>query len=329
MLSRNRYDLVALLTTHVKTYVQNETDKALIVSVAETDFLRSQTTLAEKELAAIDADLRQFKEENLSSLPESATLALGSRAQMEARKPELVAQLTRLKGEIASVKSQMASEGPLSLGRTQTSTAHRTRLATINEKLAEMRARGLADEHPEVRALAEEKKLTEGLINEELSAGSSDLERRSSPELHALDVKLQNLNSLEAAARMELAELSNRIQVAKKLLTEMPRVDARLQELLLKQEDQRKLYSQMFEQLKRAEVRLELERVSVSSRHELTSPPRLWKPRKSKVALQRFGMATALAFVVIGLMVLAKELRPMVQAAWNAAEANERGATRS
>lgn len=329
MFSRNRYDLVALLTTHVKTYVQNETDKALSVSVAETEFLRSQTTLAEKELSAIDAELRKFKEENLSSLPESATLALGSRAQMEARKPELVAQLTRLKGEIASVKSQMSSDGPLSQGRTQSSTAHRTRLATISEKLAEMRARGLTDEHPEVHALLEEKKLTEGLINQELTAGQSEAERKTSPQLHDLAVKLQSLNSLEAASRTELAELSNRIHVAKKLLTEMPRVDARLQELLLKQEDQRKLYSGMFEQLKRAEVRLQLERVSVSSRHELTSPPRLWKPRKSKVALQRFGLAAGFAFVVIGLMVLAKELRPMVQAAWNAAEANERGATRS
>lgn len=329
MLTRGRYDLVALLTTHVKTYVQNETDKALSVSVAETEFLRAQTAQAEKELSKIDAELRTFKEENLSSLPESATLALGSRAQMEARKPELVAQLTRLKGEIASVKSQIASEGPLSQGHTQSSTAHRTRLAAINEKLAELRARSLTDEHPEVRALAEEKKLTEGLINQELSAGQNDLERKTSPELHALEVRLQSLESQEAASRTELSELSDRIHVAKKLLTEMPRVDARLQELLLKQEDQRKLYSQMFEQLKRAEVRLQLERVSVSSRHEITSPPRLWKARKSKVALQRFGLAAGLAFVVIGIMILAKELRPMVQAAWNAAEANERGATRS
>ena len=324
MLSRGRYNLVKLLTTHITTYVQHETNKALDVSVKETEFLRTQTQTAEKELTVIDNDLRRFKEENLSSLPESASLTLGSRAQMEARRPELTAQLARLAGEILGVKNQIASEGPLSAGRTQTSTAHRTRLAGINEKLAEQRARGLTSEHPDVQALAEEKRLTEQLIEQELRSGSSELERKSSPELHALEAKLQGLRSLEAAARTELGELSGRIHIAKKLLDEMPRVDARLQELLLKQEDQRKLYSQLFEQLKKAEVRLQLERVSVSSRHEMATQPQLVKPRKSKTAMVRFGLAIAFSFMLITAMVLVRELRPMLQAAWNEAEASSR-----
>jgi len=322
MLTRGRYDLVKLLTSHIANYVRVEMDKALATSVKEAEFLRSQTKVAETELSGIDRELQKFKEENLSSLPESEALTLGSRAQMESRRTELSAQLSRLEGEITGVRNQIASDGPLSSGHTQTSTVYRSRLAGINEKLIELRASGLTDVHPSVVSLSEEKKLAEKLLDDEMRTGTSEIERKTSPERHALEARLQSLQSAAASARTESADLAGRIQVAKTLLTAMPRVYARLEDLLLKQKDQRKLYSELFEQLKKAEVRLQLERVSMSSRHELASPPLLLKPNKSKTAILRFAIAFAVAFMVTALVVLIRELRPMLQAAWQEAEAS-------
>jgi uncharacterized protein involved in exopolysaccharide biosynthesis len=328
MLSRGRYDLVKLLTTHIESYVRGETDRALGAAVKESEFLRSQTKAADAEMAAIENEKQRFKEENLNSLPESTSLTWGSRAQMETRRTDLSAQISRLEGEIVGVKNQMASEGPLSTGRAQTSSVYRARLAGINEKLVELRASGLTDEHPSVVSLIEEKKLSEKLLDDEMRTGTSELERRTSPELHALEARLQNLQSTLTSARSESADLSGRIQAAKTLLTSMPRVDAKLQELLTKQENQKKLYSQLFEQLKKAEVRLELDRVSMSSRYEMSSHPILLKPNKSKTAILRFGIAFAVAFMVTAMLVAIRELRPMLQAAWNEAEASANGMDR-
>lgn len=322
--ARPTHDVVGLLEAHIGHYIKSETDKTLAVFVKEVDFLRAQTGAVERELARIDAEVQRFKSQNADYLPEAAAGTLSSRAQMEARRLELKALIQRLEGEIGSTREQVSAAAPLAQSRMEASQNYRSAIAEINRKLAEKRAEGLAEGHPEVRKLLEEKRLTESLIEREVTAQSSVFEQKSNSAFQGLQVSLRSLQTQVSAARTELAELDQAVRHARRVVSDMPVVDARLQELTHTQDSNRKLHAQLFDRLKKAEVQLELERVSVTSRFELVTAPRLDKPRKLKVFGTRLAIAWFVGLLLAAMLVGYREIRPKLREAWAAAAAHPR-----
>ncbi len=302
---------VQFLTAHVQNYVQSEITKALKVFTAEAEFLRNQMKSVEKDLSEIASERTKFRQANADRLPEEAVQTHSSRFQLESRRAELTAQVRRLQGELDSARRQLASEGPLAQSKFQSSQVYRQSLATINQKLTEALARGLAEGHPEVRQLNDEKRRIEGLIETEMHAETSAIDRQSSSGLQAMQNRVESLQGQLGAARSDLGDTLRSLGQVRHLVGDLPRVEERVRELSHKQDATNRLHTQLFEKLKKAELQLSLERVSAESRYEMVTPPRLDNRGRAKYAALRGGIGMFSGLLLAALVILFREGRRM------------------
>ena len=301
--ARNERDPVEFLDAHLKNYVESEIQKKIKVFVAEVDFLRKQTAAAEKELQDIAADTVKFRESHVDQLVGEATLSPESRSELESRRITLASQVRRLESEIAAIRAQAAGGGHEI--KRQSAQSFRDALATVNRKLAEKRALGLADGHPEVRSLIEEKRNLENLVNEQLRRETTSQDRQLSATDENLRGKLDERLSELSAARGELASVIGSLHNLHNVSRNQPKIDARIEQLERQQEETKRLHGQLYERLRKAEVQLELERVSTTSRYEIAVPPRLERIGVKRTLLLRsaigFALGGVLALFIVGL----------------------------
>lgn len=293
-IGKSKHSPVAFLTAHTKNYVKTEIEKTLRTMTDQVDFLRAQLAAENARLDAVNAELVKFRESNADRLPEQATQAHASRFQMESRRTELTAQVRRLDGELDALRRHLAQESPLAASRVQSSQVYRDAIASVNRRMSEARARGLADEHPEMRALREEKRLLDAQVSQQLAVETTSIERTANVEFQALRQRADLIEAQLRAARSELGDLERELGRVRGVVTALPRATARQEELMAKREATQRLANQLFDKLKKLELQLELERVSVSSRYEIVAPPRLD---------QRSGTATLLLRTALGLAV--------------------------
>jgi hypothetical protein len=298
---------VQFLTAHLQNYVQSEINKALKVFTAEAEFLRNQMKTVEKDLSTIAVERTQFRQANADRLPEEAIQTHSSRFQLEARRADLQAQVRRLQGELDAERRALASEGPLAAGKFQSSQVYRTTLAQVNQKLSEAYARGLADGHPDVRQLLDEKSRIEGLIKDEMHSETTAVDRQSSAGFQALQSRVETLQAQLNAARSDLGDTMKSLGQVRHVVGDLPRVEERVQELSHRQDATNRLHTQLFEKLKKAELQLNLERVSAESRYEMVKPPRLEKPGKLKTVALRCGIALFAALIVSAIFIAIRE----------------------
>jgi uncharacterized protein involved in exopolysaccharide biosynthesis len=93
---------------------------------------------------------------------------------------------------------------------------------------------------------------------------------------------------------------------------DLPRVEAKLSELRRAQDDTQRLHAQLFERYKKAELQVELERVSVSSRAEIVAAPQMEYPKKKKTILIRTFAGLAIGGLLVALIIILREGRRIV-----------------
>jgi polysaccharide export outer membrane protein len=91
--------------------------------------------------------------------------------------------------------------------------------------------------------------------------------------------------------------------------SQSPKVNARLEELLRTKEEVEKQHGLLFDRLKKAEVQLQLERVSATSRYEIAVPTRLDSPPGRKAFASRLAMGGGLGLLLAAIMLVIGELR--------------------
>jgi hypothetical protein len=312
MFGSSRQDPVEFLGTHVQNYLKAEINKTLKVFNAESEFLHNQVVSTQKELDRINAELVQFREGNVDRLPDQATQTYSSRAQMEARRMELSGQIHRLAADVANVRSQLLNEKPIAQTNYQLSASYRDGVAAVNRKLSEARAKGFGDEHPEVKQLLEEKRNLENLATDQLKSTSTPLERRSNAALAGLENQLAGLEGQLRAARAEAGDLDRELQHVRRVVSDLPRVESKLSNLQRAQADTQRLHAQLFERYKKAELQVELERVSVSSRYDIVAAPQMEYPKKKKTILIRTFAGLAIGALLVALIIVLREGRRIV-----------------
>lgn len=315
LLGGGKPDPAVFLTAHIENYVQTEINKALRVFTAQADFLRDQLKSVEGDLSRISAEKVKFREKNADRLPEEAALTHTSRFTLETRRAELNAQIRQLQGELDAQRRALTAEGPLAQMKASGAQVYRESLAKINGKLTEAYARGLADGHPEVKQLKDEKERIEALIKSEMSANSDDLERKSNAGLQALKTRVDLLQAQLGAARADLADTEKNLGQIRNVVGDLPRVEARVQQLNDIQDATTHLHSQLFEQLKKADLQLSLERVSAESRYEVIIPPQLVKTKKAVALALRAGIGLFLGLLVTAAIIAFREMRRLVSKA--------------
>jgi len=300
------------LAAHLENYLNGEISRGLRVFTAQADFLRNQLTSVENEMKQLSDQKVKFSEKNADRLPEEGGLMIGSRFELETHRAELVAQVRRLQGELEAQRHALAAEGPLAQSRLQSSQSYRESLAGLNRKLSEAYARGLADGHPEVRQLKDEKQRIEALIEKEMRSETNQLDRGSNAGYQDLQHRIALLQAQLSAARSDLADTEANLGRIRHVVGDLPRVQERVQQLAHTQEATTHLHGQLFEQLKKAELQLNLERVSAESRYEIISPPEVVKPGRLRTGVTRTGLGLAIGLLLASVILAVREGRRIV-----------------
>jgi hypothetical protein len=275
------------LSAHLDNYLHTEIARAIRVFAAQADFLRDQLTAVEADMNKISDQKMQFSQNNSDRLPDTAAGTLTNRMDLEKRRSDLTAQIRNLQGQLDAERHALAAEGPLAQSRYHASETYRSSLAEVNRKLSDAYSHGLADGHPEVRAIKEEKQRLEGLIAKEMATQTDSLDRASNVGLQDLQNRVALLQAQLSAARSDLSDTERDLKHVQNLVGDLPRVQAGVQHLAHMQEATTQLHGQLFEQLKKAELQLKLERVSAESRYEVVVPPHLIASGRGKTAALR------------------------------------------
>jgi hypothetical protein len=115
-----------------------------------------------------------------------------------------------------------------------------------------------------------------------------------------------------SAARSDLADTEQKLGQIRHVVGDLPRVEERVKQLTHTQEETRLLHSQLFERLKKAELHLNLERVSAESRYEIVQAPRLMTEGKAAIGSIRAGIGLGIGLFIAAIVMAIKEGRRMV-----------------
>jgi len=306
------------LNAHLDNYLHTEIAHAIQVFTAQADFLRDQLKAVEADMGKLSQQKMVFSQNNSDRLPDTASQTLVNRVDMERHRAELTAQIRSLQGTLDAERKALAAEGPLAQAKYRESESYRQSLADLNRKLEDAYAHGLADGHPEVKAIKEQKQRIEALVAKEMGSHTDPLDRASNAGYQELQSRITLLQAQLTAARADLADTEKGLRQIANVVEDLPRVQAGVQRLAHMQEATTALHGQLFEQLKKAELQLQLERVSEESRYEIIMPPHLVTSGKIKTAALRLGLGVfGGLFLAFAALAIRKVRRMFVQALAN------------
>ena len=231
LIGENTPSATQFLQAHLDNYIHGEINRAIHVFAAQAEFLRDQLKAVEGEMNRISDEKMQFRQKNSDRLPEEAVQMMGSRFDLETRRADLVAQVRKLQSDLDAQRRALVAEGPLAQNKLHDSQVYRQSLAEINQKLSEAYARGLADGHPEVMQLKDEKQRIEGLIQKEMGSETTDVDRGSNAGYQEIQNRVALLQGQLSAARSDLADTEKSLGHLQNVVGDLPRVQAGVQQL--------------------------------------------------------------------------------------------------
>jgi hypothetical protein len=140
-----------------------------------------------------------------------------------------------------------------------------------------------------------------------MHAETTAIDRQSSAGFQALQNRVETLQAQLNAARADMSDTMKSLGEVRHVVGDLPRVEEHVQELSHRQDATNKLHTQLFEKLKKAELQLNLERVSAESRYEIVKAPRLEKPGKLKTVGLRCGLGLFAALLVAAFAIAGRE----------------------
>lgn len=177
---------VKFLRTHVQVYIDSELDKVLKALRSEAEFDRDQEQQASQRVAAARDRLIGFSDEHPEAVPRNAKLSddpvvrLAPGASVERVKQSIISTRRALRVAFTHIQSKKAQP-------------YFERAAAADSKIAEAHARGLRDEHPEVKNLLNLKAAMNAKANALLAADPAPSEQELDPQVVSLKEELADL----------------------------------------------------------------------------------------------------------------------------------------
>jgi polysaccharide export outer membrane protein len=176
-----------------------------------------------------------------------------------------------------------------------------------------LRAQGYADGHPELEKLLIEQKNLGHAVEEKIASKVTSLDRQSNQAYDALQAQADLLRSRLGAASAERASIEKNLREIRKVSSASPEINAKMDELIRQKEEATRQYSLLFDRMKKAEIRLELERVSATSRYQTVIPARLESPPNKKALLLRIMLGLVLGAVIAAAALAIHHLRAIMR----------------
>ncbi len=154
-------------------------------------------------------------------------------------------------------------------------------------------------------------------MDEHVRSDVTQFEKRSNTAYDTLQSQADQLGAQLRAARSEREFIESSLRSLRVVSNESPKVNARIDELMRIKEEVVRQHGLLFDRLKKAEVQLQLERVSATSRYEIVIPARLESPPGRKAYALRLasglGLGLLLAALVLGIGELIGRLTRVAQ----------------
>jgi uncharacterized protein involved in exopolysaccharide biosynthesis len=297
------------LKKHLELYLDSEIDKTLRVIRTSTEFLDTQLTEARKELKAAEAKLLQFRDEHPEAIPKDAVLPNPIKGAI-AQATSVAGQLAQVNNEIASVRDQLNRGTALARGQLEKSKVFETQVLAVRGKIAEAKARGLLDQHPEVQRLKSEEQNLLRLAEQTARAEASEMERRVDSETLGLKEKLANLEAQRARLQTELGQANKKVDDAR--IESLPELQARYQDLSRDYEAKQKKHATLFTDLDAKKHQLEMERASGRAHYDIITPPTAEEPSVTGTMIKRAGMGGVVGLVLAVFAAAVLELRQRI-----------------
>lgn len=306
---------LAFLNKHVDSYLAGEIEKTLKIIRAQVAFLQTQLEETEKQLRGTEEKLLTFKKQNIDGLPDQARQYYDYLFELQKKESDLASEITRAETEAAVDERRLRVETPLVESRSLSTRPYQQAIVEVNRQLADARASGLADDHPDVRQLTVKlKELRRLAADAEKGTDDTEVERSRNPIYDDTADRLQRLRASAAATRQERDRLHQDQERIKNIVDKLPRLEAEYADLTRSYEATKQLHTRIFDQLKTAQLQYELEKASASARYEIITAPRLEYVSPMKNLVKRSVMLTivglCLGLFVAVIMQMRKVLKP-------------------
>ena len=286
---------VQFLQTHVKLFLESEIEKTLRVMKGEAEFLAEQLAETENELRRTEAELLEFKKQNIDGLPAQAQANYSLLFNLQQEKSRVELALIRARSQQKLIQEQMRLESPLIEAQRTTSDPYRSVIAEKNKQLVEAEAAGKGPLHPDVQRLQKELKNLKRL-SEAARTQAAKTVTAYNPTYRRLQEQLRQHQLAETVAKRELVKLEGRIKKLKGVVQRLPELEARHSALTRSYSAAQEKYKRIYDQLSTAKIQLELERASAAAHYDIISPPNLEFLDTKKKMIKRgvLGLAVGL-----------------------------------
>ncbi len=303
------------LKQHLDVYLETEIDKTLKVIRTSTEFLENQLAEARKDLKAAETKLLQFRDEHPEAIPKDAVLPSPLK-QTIAQATSLEGQLAAVNNEIALARQQLQRGTALARGQVEKSKRYEDQVLALRGKIAEAKARGLLDQHPEIQQLKKQEAELLQLAAQTAASEASEAERRVDAETLELNQKLQTLQSQQARLQQQLGLAKQKVDSAR--LESLPELQARYQDLSRDYETKRKKNDTLTQDLETKKHQLEMERANARAHYDIITPPTPEEPSVSKAMMKRAGLGgfVGLALALFAAAVLELRQRILARKRW-------------
>jgi pSer/pThr/pTyr-binding forkhead associated (FHA) protein len=299
------------LKKHLDIYLETEIDKTLKVIRTSTEFLENQLLEARKDLKAAEGKLLQFRDEHPEAIPKDAVLP-NPLKQTIAEATSVAGQLTAINQEIANVKEQLSRGTALARGQLEKSKVFEQQVLAVRGKIAEARARGFTDQHPEMQRLRSEEQNLLRLADQTARQEASEAERRVDAETIGLREKLANLTAQQQRLQTQLGQANKKVADAR--IESLPELQSRYHDLSRDYEAKKKKHETLSLDLEAKRMQLEMERASSRAHYDIITPPTAEEPSMTGTMIKRAGMGGAVGLVLAVFAAAVLELRQRIMA---------------
>ena len=304
---------LAFLSKHVDSYLAGEIEKTLKIIRAQVEFLQTQLEETEKQLRTTEDKLLAFKKANIDGLPDQARQYYDYLFELQKKESDLASEITRAETEAAVDERRLRVETPLVESRSLSTRPYQQAIVEVNRQLADARAGGLADDHPDVKQLTVKLKELRRLASDaEKGTDDTEVERSRNPIYDDTADRLQRLRASAAATRQERDRLHQDQERIKSIVDKLPRLEAEYADLTRSYEATKQLHTRIFDQLKTAQLQYELEKASASARYEIITAPRLEYVSPMKNFVKRAAMLTIAGLVLGFFIAIVMQMRKML-----------------
>lgn len=303
---------VQFLQKHVDVYIGSEIDKILKVLKADAEFDRQQEGAAEERVAAARNQLLDFIDEHPEAVPKDAKLPERLPTRLPAN-----ASPDRIRRSIAS--AQRALSAAYANIQTKQARPYLDQAVAAENKLAEARARGLGDQHPEVKNLLKLAQAMRTKANQVLRAEPSETERNLDPdiprlkrEIADLNQRLQRVESAAAASPAAGETGADRKSGANLPPESLAQRKLRYTELARDYERAKTEHEALMKKRDATDRLLERERTSAEARYDIITPPTAEVRSAGLTLIKRGGLGGMIGLVLAVIAAACLELRRLL-----------------